>query len=97
VDEASLAFDAHLEVGHGGHFFGAAHTLERFRECFHRPLLASTSSYERWKAQGSLDAAARADRLWREALDRYEAPGLPPGVAEEMAEFVGRRRAELGD
>ncbi|HYW28536.1 MAG TPA: trimethylamine methyltransferase family protein [Gaiellales bacterium] len=96
VDEASLAFDAHLEVGHGGHFFGAAHTLDRFRECFHRPLLASTSSYERWKSQGSLDAAARADRLWREALDRYEAPPLPAGVEEEMAEFVTRRRRELG-
>src|SRR5512132_2248795 len=30
VDEASLAFDAHVEVGAGGHFLGAAHTLERF-------------------------------------------------------------------
>ena len=42
VDEASLAFDAHLEVGQGGHFLGAAHTLERFRDCFYRPLLSST-------------------------------------------------------
>ena len=37
IDEASLAFDAHLEVGAGGHFLGAVHTLERFRECFYRP------------------------------------------------------------
>src|SRR3954469_21481481 len=35
VDEASLAFDAHREVGHGGHFLGAVHTLERFRTCFY--------------------------------------------------------------
>ena len=34
IDEASLAFGAHEEVGHGGHFPGAAHTMERFRECF---------------------------------------------------------------
>ena len=33
IDEASLAFGAHEEVGHGGHFPGAAHTMERFREC----------------------------------------------------------------
>ena len=42
IDEAALAFDAHLEVGHGGHFLGAAHTMERFRDCFYRlcsPLL----------------------------------------------------------
>ena len=37
IDEASLAFGAHEEVGHGGHFLGAAHTMERFRECFYRP------------------------------------------------------------
>jgi trimethylamine--corrinoid protein Co-methyltransferase len=42
IDEASLAFGAHEEVGHGGHFLGAAHTMERFRECFYRPLLSST-------------------------------------------------------
>ena len=36
VDEASLAWGAHQEVGHGGHFLGAVHTLERFRECFYR-------------------------------------------------------------
>ena len=48
VDEASLAFDAHVEVGHSGHFFGAAHTLERFRECFWRPTVASTENLDRW-------------------------------------------------
>jgi trimethylamine--corrinoid protein Co-methyltransferase len=26
IDEASMAFGAHQEVGHGGHFLGAAHT-----------------------------------------------------------------------
>ena len=51
VDEASLAWGAHQEVGHGGHFLGAAHTLERFRECFYRPLLSSTENFERWKKQ----------------------------------------------
>src|ERR1019366_7739676 len=44
IDEASLAFGAHEEVGHGGHFLGAQHTMERFRECFYRPLLSSTSN-----------------------------------------------------
>ena len=31
VDEDTLAFDAIAEVGPGGHFFGVAHTQERFR------------------------------------------------------------------
>ena len=53
VDEASLALDAHVEVGHGGHFFGAQHTLERFRECFWRPTVATTENIDRWTRGGA--------------------------------------------
>ena len=97
VDEASLAFDAHVEVGQGGHFLGAAHTLERFRECFYRPLLSSTENFERWKRLGSRDAAARAGEIWRATLDEYEQPPLDDGVRAELEAYVTRRRAELGD
>ena len=97
VDEASLAFDAHVEVGQGGHFFGAQHTLERFRECFWRPTVASTENFERWKKNGSLDHAARASRRWRELLEQYERPPLDEAVEEELVEFVERRAAEVGD
>ena len=58
IDEAALAFDAHLEVGHGGHFLGAEHTMTRFRDCFYRPILSSSMNFERWSRQGALDAAA---------------------------------------
>lgn len=97
VDEASLALDAHVEVGPGGHFLGATHTLERFRECFYRPLLSSTDNFERWTKRGALDTAARAARIWREALERYEQPPLDDAIRAELEEFVTRRRAELGD
>ena len=60
VDEESLAYGAHQEVGPGGHFLGAVHTLERFRDCFYRPLLSSTENFERWERNGAQDAAARA-------------------------------------
>ena len=63
IDEAALAFGAHDEVRHGGHFLGAAHTMERFRECFYRPLLSSTANYERWLRLGGLDATARAGEI----------------------------------
>ena len=97
VDEASLAFDAHAEVGHGGHFFGAAHTMERFRDCFHRPDLATTDNFQRWSAAGSPDAAARAGELWARMRDAYAAPPLDDAVRDELDEFVARRRRELGD
>jgi trimethylamine---corrinoid protein Co-methyltransferase len=97
VDEDSLAWDAHVEVGHGGHFLGAAHTLERFRTCFYRPLLSSTDNYERWLKRGGQDAAARAGDIWRQTLADYEQPALDEAIEAELREFVDRRRIELGD
>jgi trimethylamine--corrinoid protein Co-methyltransferase len=97
IDEASLAFDAHQEVGQGGHFLGAMHTLERFRDCFYRPLLSSTDNFDRWSRGGGLDANARASELWRETLENYEQPPLDAGTDEQLREYVTRRRAELGD
>ncbi len=97
IDEASLAFGAHDDVRHGGHFLGAAHTLERFRDCFYRPLLSSTENFERWTRNGALDAAARASTHWQEAVDRYEEPPLDVGIRAELDEYVTRRRRELGD
>jgi trimethylamine--corrinoid protein Co-methyltransferase len=97
VDEESLAFSAHEEVGAGGHFLGAAHTLERFRDCFYRPLLSSTANYERWSRDGGHDAAARASEIWRRTLEEYEEPALDPDLKAELKAYVDRRRAELGD
>lgn len=97
IDEASLAFGAHEEVGHGGHFLGAAHTMERFRTCFYRPMLSSSENYERWMRNGAKDAAARATELYQKKLDEYEQPPLDDAIREELEEYVVRRRAELGD
>jgi trimethylamine---corrinoid protein Co-methyltransferase len=97
IDEGSLAFDAHVEVGPGGHFLGAAHTLERFRECFYRPLLSSTENFDRWSKRGAKDTAARAAEIWRQTLERYEQPPMDDAVRAELEEFVVRRRTELGD
>ncbi len=97
IDEASLAFGAHEEVGHGGHFLGAQHTLERFRECFYRPLLSSTANYERWLRLGGKDATARAGEIVAKKLAEYQPPPLADAIRAELEDFVTRRRAELGD
>jgi trimethylamine--corrinoid protein Co-methyltransferase len=97
IDEESMAFGAHEEVGHGGHFLGAMHTMERFRTCFYRPLLSSSENYERWMRNGSNDAAARATKIYQQRLEEYEQPPLDEAIRQEMEEFVVRRRKELGD
>jgi len=97
IDEAALAFDAHLEVGHGGHFLGAEHTMTRFRECFYRPILSSSMNFERWSRQGALDASARATAIYQKTLDEYEQPPLDDAIRSELEDYVSRRRTELGD
>lgn len=97
INEGSLGFDAHQEVGHGGHFLGSMHTLERFRTAFYRPFLSSSDNFERWTRGGALDTNARATNLWRAKLDAYEQPPLDDAIRAELEEFVTRRRIELGD
>jgi trimethylamine--corrinoid protein Co-methyltransferase len=97
IDEASMAFDAHQEVGHGGHFLGAAHTMERFRTCFYRPFLNSSDNYERWMRNGAKDTATRAGEIYRKKLEEYEQPAMDESVRAELEAYVTRRRKELGD
>lgn len=97
IDEESLAFGAHQEVGHGGHFLGAAHTMERFRTCFYRPLLSSSQNFERWNRDGAKDTATRAGEIAQRTLDAYEPPPLDDAVRAELDDYVTRRRKELGD
>src|SRR3954467_12445653 len=97
IDEESLAFSAHQEVGQGGHFLGAVDTLGRFRECFYRPLVSSTENFERWNRLGARDTATRAGEIWRKTLEEYEQPDIDSGLQEELKAYVDRRRIELGD
>ncbi len=97
VSEETLAFGAHEEVGHGGHFLGAAHTMERFRTCFYRPIVSSSQNYERWRRDGGKDAAARSGEICQRTLDAYEEPPMDEAIREELEAYVVRRRKELGD
>ncbi len=97
ITDESLAFDAHEEVGHGGHFLGAAHTLLHFRECFYRPLLSSTENFDRWQRNGGRDATERAGEIYKQTLADYEQPPIDDGVRDQLRDYVARRRIELGD
>jgi trimethylamine--corrinoid protein Co-methyltransferase len=95
--EEELAFGAHEEVGAGGHFLGAEHTMERFRTCFYRPFLWNSDNYERWMRLGGRDTVERAREIYEKKLEEYEQPPLDESIRAELEEYVVRRRAELGD
>ena len=96
IDEADLGLEAIAEVGPGGHFFGAKHTLERYETAFYQPILSDWRNFETWQEAGAIDATRRANRIYKQLLANYEAPPLDPAIAEELDAYVARRKAEIG-
>ena len=95
VDDDALGLDAVAEVGPGGHFFGAAHTLARYESAFYSPLLSDWSNFENWTDRGSQDAATRANKLWKQLLADYQQPPLDPAVREQLEAYVAQRKSEI--
>jgi trimethylamine---corrinoid protein Co-methyltransferase len=96
VSPAGLAMDAVREVGPGGHYFGTAHTLERFETAFYSPILSDWRNFETWQEAGSPIAYQKANAVWQRELAAYERPAMDPAIEEELDAFVARRKAEGG-
>ncbi|MCC6306628.1 MAG: trimethylamine methyltransferase family protein [Rhodobacteraceae bacterium] len=95
LSDEALAFEAIAATPPGGHFFGALHTLARFKTAFHRPLLADMRPFDAWHADGARSATERANARWKAQLAAYEQPFLEPDRGEALEAFVARRRAEI--
>lgn len=96
VNDDTLAFDAIKEVGAGGHFFGAAHTLERYETAFYAPMLSDWRNFESWQEAGSPDLMQHANRLYQQILADYQPPALDPAIREELDAFVVKRKEQGG-
>ncbi|MBM3586070.1 MAG: trimethylamine methyltransferase family protein [Alphaproteobacteria bacterium] len=95
VDDQSLGVDAVAEVGPGGHFFGAAHTIERFGTAFYSPLLSDWRNFETWTEDGARNTTERAHGIWHALLEAYEPPPIDAAILAELDAFVARRKAAI--
>jgi trimethylamine--corrinoid protein Co-methyltransferase len=95
VDESTLGIDAIADVGPGGHFFGTAHTLERYETAFYRPLISDWRNFETWQADGARTVTERANVAWKQLLADAVPPPLDPPVVEALDAFVERRKLEI--
>jgi trimethylamine--corrinoid protein Co-methyltransferase len=91
------ALDAIIEGGPGKHFLDNPHTLANFETAFYRSALADNASYEQWEEEGRLDAAQRANAIWKQQLAGYEPPPLDAAIDEELQAFIARRKASMPD
>jgi trimethylamine--corrinoid protein Co-methyltransferase len=97
MSENGQALDAILQNAPGQHYLGSAHTLANFESAFYRSEIADNNSFEQWQEDGSLDAAQRANRIWKRMLREYEAPPIDEGVDEALQEFIAKRKASMPD
>jgi trimethylamine---corrinoid protein Co-methyltransferase len=97
MSENGQAVQAIVDNGPGQHFLGTAHTLANFETAFYRAETADNNSFEQWQEDGGLDAAQRANKIWKRMLRDYEAPPLDEGIDEALQDFIARRKAAQPD
>jgi trimethylamine--corrinoid protein Co-methyltransferase len=97
LSENGQGLDALRETGPGHHFLGSSHTQANFETAFYRSTTADNNSFEQWDSDGGLDAAQRANKLWKKTLAEYEAPPIDPGIDEALQEFIAKKKAEFPD
>ncbi len=97
LSENGQAMDAIREVGPGGHYLGCAHTQANFETAFYRSPVADYESFEQWEQEGSLDAATRANALWKKQLASYREPEIDPAIDEALQAFIAEKKAAVPD
>lgn len=95
IDEDTLGLSAIEEVGPGGHFFGSAHTLERYQDAFYEPMLSDWRNFETWRDDGAQSATQRANKIWKQLLNDYEKPPINPAIEDELQEYMAKRKEQI--
>lgn len=91
-----LGLDAIREVGPGGHFFGAAHTMARYETAFYAPLVSDWSNFGQWQESGARTATERASGIWKQVLADFVPPDCASDTREAIDSYVERRMHEGG-
>ncbi|RXV59448.1 trimethylamine methyltransferase [Roseovarius sp. A46] len=95
--EDDIARDALNAVPPGGHFFGSAHTMQRYQTEFYQPFVADFSNYGTWSERGALSASERAVGIWKQIVEDHRAPKTAdPGKLDGLRAYVAKRSAMGG-
>jgi len=91
VNDETLALDVIDEIGPGGHYLMAEHTIRHMRSEFYYPsAVVDRQGWEVWQQAGGQDARERAKQIARDILARHQPTPLDPAVESWI-----RRRFEL--
>lgn len=93
ANEKKLAPHLIGSVGPGGEYLTLDHTFENFREEFYLPDIEERGNFDSWQAEGGLSMEHRANIRWKEILDTYAEPLLPPESDKALADYMANSRA----
>ncbi|WP_296418270.1 trimethylamine methyltransferase family protein [Pseudooctadecabacter sp.] len=93
ADDDAIALTALAEVEPGGHFFGAAHTMDRYQTAFYDPVGMDWSNIGTWTERGAQDANTRATRIWKDILRDFTPPFVHPDRVKDLDAYIAAKTA----
>ncbi|HUG07603.1 MAG TPA: trimethylamine methyltransferase family protein [Acidimicrobiia bacterium] len=97
MSENGQAMDSLLTTGPGQHYLGTEHTLANFESAFWRADTPDSNSFEQWEAEGSKEAAIRANERWRQMISDYEPPPLDDATDQRLRSWIQERKDSFPD
>jgi len=95
VDDETLALELIQEIGPGGAFVTADHTLRHFRDELLTPSLIRHRPRDAWEAAGAPDVQTRAREEARRTLAEHRPRPLPDGVTAQIDAILEAAEAQL--
>ncbi len=86
VNEDTLALEAIAQVGPGGNYLAAEHTVANFRQELWFPRLFDRKIWAVWEEEGAQDIAARAGQ--KVASAKQSVPPLEEAVSKEIMDIL---------
>jgi trimethylamine--corrinoid protein Co-methyltransferase len=95
VDDNAIALELIDNVGPGGAFIAADHTLEHFREELLVPDLIQRQNRGAWQAAGMPDMHTRTREKALRILEEHQPVPLADGIAAQLDEIVQEAEARF--
>ena len=95
MSENGMAMESLRTVPTDGHHLGTPHTMQNFRQAFHRSDFFDYNSFEQWRDEGGKTATQKANGRYKQLLRQYQPPSLDPAIDEALHAFMAKRKEEI--
>jgi trimethylamine--corrinoid protein Co-methyltransferase len=95
VEPDDFALDVIDEVGPGGMFLAADHTVENFRKEFWFPKVLVRGTFDTWRQSGSKSICQRLNQQAKDAMASHQPSRLPEEVTTRLNQIIEERESRL--